>query len=159
MSSNSHVFIFFTKQTHRSRTGDETCGLVLDASLNGGVVVGADESWQLGLHHEVLLCYGCALYQSVTNVFGVGKAEELPLRQTLGQGETYLCIAFRVGVQVGVEESRLVEVFANARFYVSRFFNLSTLRFFSIIDCQSGNLSVRSQRSHVKCLVCFHRLG
>ena len=83
---------------------DECCGLRL--------VIGADETRQVGLYHHCLLGYNIVVAQAIVHLLVVCQSQEVPGGDAFRQGERQTHVAIGIGHEVGEEEGGLVEVVA-----------------------------------------------
>ena len=106
------LFGLSIEQTQACYAFQRLVSLVDDARGNGGLVSLTYESWQVGLYHEILAAHGSGEDLTVVDVLVVGKTEELPFGEALGQGEADADVALGIGKEVGIEEGCLGKVAA-----------------------------------------------
>ena len=92
---------------------DGMVGGVEDAGRQLCLVAHADKAWHVGLNHDVLLGHGLGTDVAVQHVGGVGNAHESPRGQTFGQREAEHHLSVLVGLQGGIAEGGLLQVFAH----------------------------------------------
>ena len=110
MLIENDVFAFGIEQEQARLAIGSLVGSVEDARRDGCLIAHADEARHIGLYHHVLLGHGLAIEQAVHHVLRMCQAHEAPCGKALGQCELHLHTAATVGLQLGEEEGRLLQV-------------------------------------------------
>ena len=96
-------------ETHHTLTGNVRC--VADTRGNDCMVAQTKEARKVGLYHHILLCHHVGLYQSVAHFLVVSKSHEAPRCYALRQTELQTHLSERVGAELRIKESCLLQVF------------------------------------------------
>ena len=92
------------------------------------LVAQSHKARHIGLHHHLLGGHGLVFHQHVVHVLVGGQAHKAPGGDTFGQRKLDGHVAIGIGSEGRIEESRLVQVLSNGRFFaITRYYLLISI--------------------------------